>query len=622
MYTGCGQLCVNYGGGFMRVFSRLSINITAVVGIAVTSLAAEPAYAKLVVDTDSVEIHVSVGSSGRTVVQDTVTWRVKEGLMTAMKFENPAIRNPEFIPGSLYVEHASQKTRVPLKLIPLGKQSWEFEANPKMPIGKSYWNFSYEGNLIDQKLIGKTSDDSGKQLYFFHWNPVSWDNRLQYINIYMTLPIVLDPADISGKSGRAGIYNVSDDAFYKFMGYRRSDDMDSGNSNEAIILTTKSINQKYRIDVVGKPCDSNACLTLHFYQENVPKKEKHDLLFYVKANSIAFDPSAVSQMDTSTPSPAHYPYSPDEADAYEPDPIALELTKWLTSLLVGIITVAVFLSILRNMKSKREGTQNALDKLAKYSGILDEIWEAPQLQVGSYNTRNKIAKSLHPIEVGLLLGLSLEQIVGMFVQAIADQGKVVIKSLEPITIIPDSDEHELDDIERRFLTCFDDIGVLDNAKLQEFIEHVITNFKDRTWDCDIDATRQYYLEMMYENPQETDPTKMKFKSIDDKVVSLQKGDEARYYASYHYYWIHCNRYYTNEYHYHHGLSETFARPLNDYVASQACFSGCFTQPNLDNVCHSACHNACHDACHSACHSACHDACHSACHSACVSGGAR
>lgn len=606
----------------MRVFSKLSINITAVVGIAVTSLAAEPAHAKLVVDTDSVEIHVSVGSSGRTVVQDTVTWRVKEGLMTAMKFENPAIRNPEFIPGSLYVEHASQKTRVPLKLLTLGRQSWEFEANPKMPVGKAYWNFSYEGNVIDQQLVGKTTDDSGKQLYFFHWNPVSWDNALQYIDIYMTLPIVLESAAISGKSEKAGIYNVSDDAFYKFMGYRRSDDMDAGNRNEAIILTTKSINQNYRIDVVGKPCDSNTCLTLHFYRENVPRRAKHDLLFYVKTDSIVFDPSAVSQMKTFTSSDEHYPYTPDNATGYGPDSGVLALTKWSTSLLIGIITVAAFLWMLRSMRSKREETQAALDKLSRYNGVLDEIWEAPQLQVGSYSTKNKIAKSLHPIEVGLLLGLSLEQIIGMFVQAIADQGKVVIKSLEPITIIPDSDERELNDIERRFMACFDDIGVLDNAKLQEFIERVIVNFKDRTWDCDIDATRQYYLEMMYENPKETDPTKMKFKSIDDKVVSLQQNADAQYYASYHYYWIHCNRYYTNEYRYHHGLSETFNRPLDDYVASQACFSGCFTQPNLDNVCHSACHNACHDACHTACHSACHDACHDACHSACVSGGAR
>ena len=539
-------------GGIMRVFSKISASMMTVLGVTVGALVASPAEAQLVAEARSVEVHVVVESSGHTVVSDTVEWQVSSGQMTAMAFQNPAIRNPSFIAGSLFAEHASQSGRVPLKVIETRSQEWEFEANPKMPPGTSYWQFSYEGNLINQGLVGKTTNDAGTNLYYFHWNPVDWDYALRYRDIYMTLPIVIAPNEVAEQTDKANIYRVSDDTFYKFMGYRRSDGMNAGNENTAIVLTTPSINQRCKIDVVGKRFvnSNNTYLTLHFTQFDVSKREKLDLLFYVKSDSVSFDPSAAAVMKTTN-------YDDVKNAGISDVPIGYTIAQWLTSILTGFAAAGTILLVARRTARKRKKTEEALEKLAQNEGILDAVWEAPQLQVGGYGTEGKIARSLHPIEVGLLLGLSIDQIIGMFVQALADQDKLIIKSLEPITIIPKQDVDSLSDIEQKFLACFDDIGVIDNAKLQDFIEHVITDFKDRTWDCDIDATRRYYMEMMYENPDETDPTKMKFKAFDDKVISTRfSDDDYRYYCAYQCYWLHCNRYYTHEYNYRHGLPET------------------------------------------------------------------
>ena len=110
----------------MRVFSKISASMMTVLGVTVGALVASPAEAQLVAEALSVEVHVVVESSGHTVVSDTVEWQVSSGQMTAMAFQNPAIRNPSFIAGSLFAEHASQSRRVPLKVIETRSQEWEF----------------------------------------------------------------------------------------------------------------------------------------------------------------------------------------------------------------------------------------------------------------------------------------------------------------------------------------------------------------------------------------------------------------------------------------------------------------------------------------------------------------
>ncbi len=579
----------------------LTLSLTA------APLVAAPAFAQVKAHPVSVDVDVNVAYTGEALVVNTVQWNVISGKMTKMTFMNPAIKDPSFQNGSLYAEHEDSDQRVPLSLETINSTTWKFAADPKMPVGTSYWHFAYSGNLVSQKLVGKTKSDDGKELVFFHWNPVDWDANLKYRNVSMTIPVALSESElVAATPDDQGHYLVSDDAFYKYMGYKRSDGMDSGDAGNAVILTEKSLNERCKLDVFGKkiPGNDTIYLTLRVYQPDVKAQESLDLLFYVPRDRIAFSAEAFENMT---------------------DQDGGSVNSLLIGAASGAIVAAIFLLYARSAAKRRKEYEKACEKVAQNESILDDIWEAPQLQVGGYAVKGKIAKNLHPFEVGLLIGLSVEDCIGMIAQALADQDKLVIRSLEPLTVIPNCDEDDLPDIEKNFLKIFNEIGVADEDKLRDFVECVIGHFKDRTWDCDIDATRRYYRELMFENPDESDPTKMKLRVFKDKNVSAGASDDDNsdylYYASYTCYWMHCRGYYTHEYSYRHGFSDEYRQSYADYVKSDACFAGCFDQPDLGNVCRSACHNACHDACHDACHSACHDACHSACHSACVSGGA-
>lgn len=551
------------------------------------TLVSTDAIAQPIVTENSNTVSLVIESDGRTTVTNELEITIENQKLTAIKVENMALR-PTWRNAVAYLPDG--KTRISLDILELGGRTYELEANPKIPIGDARLTFTYTGNLITDKYLGKTTSESDGELYFFDWAPMQWKTSMNYREVRIIFPKIIS-SEV-----------VSDEEFLKIAGYSRQDGFNSGNNAMAQILTEKKLNKRNKIDYFGTPIKGKYHLTMRVYQEDVDAQEDQRIRFYMRRNFVTFDPAAVRKMDST--------------DFSMPLEMSDNSKLWLLLVAAGIGGGALLLGTKRNHRESQKTPEK---------NIAEELWEEPELQVGGFGKKDKVLKNLHPIEVGLLLGLEIQQIIGIMVQSLGDQKKLIIRSLEPIKAYPASDV-SLEPIEQKFVEIFDELGNIDETKLQDFLEGVIAGIQEKSWDCDLDATRKYYMALMYYNPDEPEVDKLQFKVIEDRdYTNLYAPCPAGfddYYWRNRYYWRHYNGYYTHNYHYNHGLPAQYSVGYAAFMQSTTCFHGCFTQPNLENVCHSACHSACHDACHSACHSACHHACHSACHSACVSGGSR
>ncbi len=493
---------------------------------------------------------------------------------------------------------------------------------PAIEDGTYRFSYDYQLNSYRSGIIGNANAfvsgvigyEDDEDYYYFDWkdDELKWGKTVwrkfspDLWVMKIVLPIEMPNAD------------VSDAEFYELLGMKRGTEIKDIFFLKGKIRHISISPEPHQIDLSTTDVDGKHYLTMMSVSSGL--KDKSDLKYIKTRFEIQKDliPSLSSR------------HLKDEGDEdYNPDAMVVPKNSLWFLLLAAIGGGAA--GVIHRKKRDKE-TRERVDDI-EFKTVGDELWEAPELQVGGFSEAGKIAQNLHPIEVGLMLGLEIQQIVGIMVQALGDQNKLIVRSLEPIKAYPASDV-SLEPIEEKFVEIFDELGDVNETKLQDFIEGVITGIQEKTWDCDLNATRNYYMNLMYKNPEEEEKDKLEFKLIEDKYFTdptISKPDQCdEDFWHNRYYWRHYNGYYTRRYHHNLGLSQNMNMGYQQFLQSSVCFNGCFTQPNLENVCHSACHSACHDACHSACHdachsachSACHHACHSACHSACVSGGAR
>ena len=222
---------------------------------------------------DTVEVTVVLDENGDVQITNRIAWDVLSGTMGAFYFQGAAVK-PIGTFYNAYVDRTDSQKRTPLKITKVDNNKWDIVASPRIPSGISYWNFTYKGNMIDQKYIGRTSSPEYGELYYFDWAPVQWDEKLRYRDIKIVLPIELESA------------TVDEDTFYRYAGYHRSDDMNSG-SKEAIILTEKYMNYDYKIDYIATDIGNHQYhLTMHVYQDSPRAMQSQRIQFYIKKMAL------------------------------------------------------------------------------------------------------------------------------------------------------------------------------------------------------------------------------------------------------------------------------------------------------------------------------------------------
>jgi hypothetical protein len=485
---------------------------------------------------------------------------------------------PVFNPDQCYADLGGN-VRVGLSIRDMGGGRYDVVlAGGRAFSGSAMYFLSYGGDLSGPQRIGWTKSPDYGELFYFDWAPEQWDQALSHRTIRIELPIVVDGETVS-----------------------------SDVLTQAGFRTEPYVNRENSIDAYGsKGSDGKYYLTIRFHQENLAAEQTQRLQFYLKRSAVPMTAGVLAESTTAAPAgsatapsgsttqqPAQETTAtPEAAPRPFPGPIPMS------------IAFAVLLALVILLYWVKSRGYNAT--LGKVEGIrwAGDNWIPPKLFAGTYTVKGKVDKDLHPVEVALLLEMPLQKVVAIMLEGLKRQGIIEVVKEDPLQIRILTARKAEDQYEELFLQSFDTNGLVLSGLLADFFEKVLAKLQEKIWDCDIDATRDYYRKKL-EQREETEQ---------DRVTP------------YYWYWSSYRWIFWNTAMYSHmALPHDFTQGYQAFMASASCFKGCFAPPQVKTggvgACYSACHNACPSACHHACHSACQSACHSACHSACVSGSA-
>ncbi len=166
------------------------------------------------------------------------------------------------------------------------------------------------------------------------------------------------------------------------------------------------------------------------------------------------------------------------------------------------ISFAVLLALiilLYVLKSRGYGKTMEKVEGIKWAG---DNWIPPKLFAGTYQVKGKIVKDLHPVEVALLLEMPLQSVVAIMLEGLKRQGIIEVVKEDPLQIKILTARKAENEYEEMFLQAFDTKGLVLSGLLADFFEKVLAKLQEKIWDCDIDATREYYRKKL-EQKEET-----------------------------------------------------------------------------------------------------------------------
>ncbi len=517
-----------------------------------------------------VEVDISPRGNGWADVVYKIRWQVDSGRMHGFYMEGFDRAYPEFsLAGSNALD--AQGRRYPLEISEVsgGKYDVILANGRAIGPGEVTYVVVYKTDLSGAGMLDYTDSEFGR-LVVFNWAPVQWDEPLEHETVYLHYPIPVDGTEVT-------------QARLDQVGFR----------------TEKFVNERYLISYYGQEYQGKHWLTVRFHRNDLDARYHMQIQAYVIAKFFPNLKDAQSEPLV----PGGREPGGDEGWPPTGEPRGTNPVGVAFAFLLGGVLVAVAVLLVRAKYTAYSAAAAEMDGIR-----WDRTdWIPPKIKVSSFRQEGKIA-DLHPLEAAFLLDIPVSKILAAVVLELERRGlfKVLsndplrVERLYPIGVLPDKLYEDM------MWNAVRDEGRLDDAELKAVIEQIAENVQAKCWDCDLEATKEYYR-----------------KQIREQFEAVQAGGRLDgMYDS----WGHS--YYRGYPHYFYGASQgqenavekgidkqlpDRGTPTAAMIRADACHSACYV--------HTACHDACHDACHSACHSACPSACHSACPSACVSGGA-
>ena len=392
--------------------------------------------------------------------------------MHGFYFEGAAA-SPVFNPDQCYADLAGN-VRVGLSITDLGGRRYDVVlANGRAFTGSAMYFLDYGIDLAGPGLIGSTKSPDFGDLFYFDWAPEQWDYSLDHRTIRVVLPI-----PVAGET-------VAQDVLTQ-AGFR----------------TEQYVNQQNKIDSFGsKGSDGKYYLTVRFHQQGVAARQSQRIQFYLKLATVPMTAGVLAQSTGGSQGTAGSTSSTSPAPAAEtPQAVSAQAGPLASAVTLAALLVVVFL--LYWLKNRGYGRTMEKVEGIKWAG---DNWIPPKLFGGTYSVKGKIVEDLHPVEVALLLEMPLPRVVGIMLEGLKRQGIIEVLSEDPLQIrilTAHKAEHEYEEL---FLQSFDTKGLVLSGLLADFFEKVLAKLQEKIWDCDIDATRDFYrrkLEHKEETPED------------------------------------------------------------------------------------------------------------------------
>ena len=502
-------------------------------------------------DLRSVEIVVMVRPDGKADVYESLAWTASGKEMHGFYFEGMAM-DPFFNADQCYADLAGHR-RVALDIKKEKIRLYDIVlAKGQGFTGEAMYFLNYGGDMSVAGLIGTTTSADYGELFYFDWAPEQWEEPLEHRTVQVVLPITVPGEEVDQK--------LLDGLSF---------------------LTETYVNKENKIDYFGTKGDDGAYrFTVRFHQENVSSMQGQRLQFYLKRDAVDLGKTALSRRDFEATEEGK------PSDASEPEGRAEPKTPPAPPNPVAVVVVFAFLVggavLLYWMKAR--GYENAVGRVEGIRWAGDN-WIPPKLLMGTYQVKGKVPKDLHPVEAALLLEWPLSRVAAIMLEGLKRQGIIEVKDEDPLQIRILTARKAGHEYEELFLQAFDTKGLVLSGLLSDFFEKVIAGLQEKIWDCDVEATKEYYLKMLEKKEEDETPA--------DRT------------AAYYPYWTSCHYLRWHEHSYARmGLPRDMGGGYQAFMSSASCFKGCFAPPQAHTGGVASCYSACHNACHSACHSAC------------------
>jgi hypothetical protein len=127
-------------------------------------------------------------------------------------------------------------------------------------------------------------------------------------------------------------------------------------------------------------------------------------------------------------------------------------------------------------------------------------WTPAKLNLSHYHKEGKICKDLTPLEAAFYLEIPFKSIVSGMITAMVKEGFLEIISKSPLKVKTNRspDINKLGEYESQLFYALADDGEFSQSELDDLMKRIVKNIQDKAWDCDIEATKQYYTARMNE----------------------------------------------------------------------------------------------------------------------------
>ena len=123
-------------------------------------------------------------------------------------------------------------------------------------------------------------------------------------------------------------------------------------------------------------------------------------------------------------------------------------------------------------------------------------WQAPKIELSVFRQPGKVCKELTPVEVAFFLEMPYKRILSCVLQQLTQAGFLAVRSRNPLEVdvldYAAADFDDLEPFEQAMVMAAKDDGLFSKREMEEILEQVVASVRKKSWDCDIEATKQYW----------------------------------------------------------------------------------------------------------------------------------
>ena len=345
------------------------------------------------------------------------------------------------------------------------------------------YKIRFAADMADAGYLARTISEEGKQLVAFHWAPVQWDEPMEHYTVTVSYPLEY-PAETGTREEVEQLLLQNDFATEPWM------------------------NENYLIDYRVNVLDSVPRAQVLLHKDNPSQRYKFEIQQYISEN--LFDEFSVH--DNTPPvinKPNTHPKRPNDTDFISPQPN--RSAERMTLLIVFLVLI---LGILLLVGRKHRSMVNARLTYKDVQWARDD-WVPPKLEVASFRKDGAVATDLDEAEAGLFIGIPYKTILSVIMYKLFAEGFLEEVSATPLRVkqIKDKDLSSLTEYEKLMYYAAED-GEFNERELESILKRLVDSVRAKTWNCDIDATKEYYKKQ-YED-----------------AYNAETNDEKRYYGRY------------------------------------------------------------------------------------------